>query len=68
MTAADLERALRELCVLNNWDFKETCKTIRVALTGSLTGSSIFRLMEILGPEETGKRLENFENYVKTLV
>ncbi len=39
--------------------FKDVCQALRIAITGSTISPPIFEVMEILGRDETIKRLGN---------
>ena len=45
--------------------FGEVLKPIRLALCGSLTGPSLFDLIELIGIEESIFRLNHFINNIK---
>ena len=56
--AGVIEKTLRELAAKNNWHVGKFFMAIRIALTGKPVTPPLFESMELLGKEETLKRLK----------
>jgi glutamyl-tRNA synthetase len=53
----NLEKLFKSFIQTSGFGFGQVMKPIRLALCGSLTGPSLFELMELLGVEESIKRI-----------
>ena len=49
----------------NKISFGQTMKTLRLALAGSLKGPDLFKMIEIIGAEETIKRIDKLTKTLK---
>ena len=49
----------------NKISFGQTMKTLRLALAGSLKGHDLFKMIEIIGAEETIKRINKLTKTLK---
>jgi glutamyl-tRNA synthetase len=56
--AADMEARLRPLVEGGDWGVKELFMTLRVAVTGRTVSAPLFETMEVLGREESLRRLD----------
>ena len=50
----------------NKIGFGQTMKTLRLALVGSLKGPDLFKIIEIIGADETIKRINNLTKTLKS--
>ena len=57
-SAAAAEKALREIAVARGAGFGDCVHPVRVAVSGTAIGPSLFHLLEILGRERTRQRLD----------
>jgi glutamyl-tRNA synthetase len=48
----------------NQISFGNIMKTLRLCIVGSLSGPDLFKIMDIIGPEETLHRIENLINKI----
>ena len=58
----NLEELFKSFIQTSGFGFGQVMKPVRIALCGSLTGPSIFELMELLGKKESIKRLSLYIN------
>jgi len=61
----DLEKLFKSFIQTSGFGFGQVMKPVRLALCGSLTGPSLFELMELLGIEESIKRISIYINKSK---
>ncbi|MGB9706947.1 MAG: hypothetical protein ACPLXP_02665, partial [Microgenomates group bacterium] len=54
-----LEKLFRDLAAKNNWHVGKFFMAIRIVLTGKPVTPPLFQSMELLGRQETLKRLRN---------
>jgi len=62
-TAGALESMTREFSARSAIDFREFCKALRVAVTGSMIGVGMFDTLEILEQETTLRRIDKGVNH-----
>ena len=55
-----------EASTKNKIGFGQTMKTLRLALVGSLKGPDLFKIIEIIGADETIKRINNLTKTLKS--
>ena len=48
----------------NQISFGNIMKTLRLCIVGSLSGPDLFKIMDIIGPEETFNRIESLINKI----
>jgi glutamyl-tRNA synthetase len=58
-TASDLETVVREFSEAESLGMGKVAQPVRVALTGRTVSPSVFDMMEILGREESLRRIRN---------
>ncbi len=58
-----LQKNTKEWIVSKNVGFGKVMQPLRLALVGDMKGPDLFEIMNILGKEETTKRIENIINY-----
>jgi len=61
----NLEKLFKSYIKTSGFEFGQVMKPVRLALCGSLTGPSLFELMELLGIEESIKRISTYININK---
>jgi glutamyl-tRNA synthetase len=61
-TAAGLDKDLRRFAELHNTKLGKIAQPLRAALTGSTASAGIFDVMEVLGREESLKRIDRYAN------
>lgn len=57
-SACVLKKHLEDFAAAQDVSFGKLIQSVRLALVGTLQGSDIFFIMEMLGPKETAKRIE----------
>jgi glutamyl-tRNA synthetase len=57
-TASGAEAALRDLCTTRNCGMGDLVHPVRVAVSGTAVGPSLFHLLEVLGKERTLARMD----------
>ncbi|MDA7566095.1 glutamate--tRNA ligase [Flavobacteriaceae bacterium] len=60
----DLKEELMAFGSKNEISFGNIMKTLRLCLVGSLSGPDLFKIIEIIGPEETLHRIESLTNKI----
>jgi glutamyl-tRNA synthetase len=60
----DLKEELMAFGSKNEISFGNIMKTLRLCLVGSLSGPDLFKIIEIIGPEETLNRIESLTNKI----
>jgi len=60
----DLKEELMDFGSKNEISFGNIMKTLRLCLVGSLSGPDLFKIIEIIGPEETLHRIESLTNKI----
>ena len=60
-----LEKTFKDYIDKNNYGFGQVMKPMRLSLCGSLTGPSLFELMELLGNQEILNRLKYAINQIE---
>jgi glutamyl-tRNA synthetase len=66
-TASGLDKDLRRFAELHNAKLGKVAQPIRAALTGSTTSPGIFDVMEVLGREESLRRIERYAKTGQTV-
>ncbi len=56
---AYIEEVIKSVVDIHNTSFKSIAQPIRLSLTGTVSGPSLYKIMKILGKEETLKRIKD---------
>ena len=61
---SSLKESLMSFGSENQISFGNIMKTLRLCIVGSLSGPDLFKIMDIIGPEETLHRIESLINKI----